>query len=139
MLKKDDRADDIETIIGASVQVEGDFSAVGDVIIEGMVSGKIKTEKNLRIGERAKIFASVSAANALIAGEVQGNLKIKDHLELMSTAKIFGDIKSKVLTMATGASLHGRCQIGEEKPSKPEKTDNREKDNATDLDSENIK
>ena len=41
--------------------------------------------------------------------------------ELSSTAKVFGDVKSTVLTIAAGAIIHGKCQVGEEKKSKPEK------------------
>ena len=120
MFKKEG-GDEIETVIGPSVQVEGNFVANGDIIIEGVVSGSIKTEKNLRIGQGARVFAQVSAANALIAGEVQGNIKIKENLELTNTAKIFGDVKTSVLTMAGGASLHGKCTAGEEKKAKLEK------------------
>lgn len=121
MFKNQEGGGEVETIIGPSVQVEGDFIAAGDVVVEGTVSGKIKTERNLKIGQDAKIFASVSAANAMIAGEVQGNVKIKENLELTSTARIFGDVKTKVLTIASGAILHGKCQAGEEKKSRLEK------------------
>ena len=122
MFKKED-ATEIETIIGPSVQIEGNFVANGDIVVEGVVSGSIKTEKNLRVGEQAKIFASVSSANALIAGEVQGNIRVQDNLELTSTAKIFGDIKARVLTIGSGAIVHGKCAAGEERRSKFEKVD----------------
>jgi len=120
MLKKED-GDSIETVIGPSVQVEGNFVANGDIIVEGIVSGSIKTEKNLRIGEGAKVFAKISAANALIAGEVQGNIKIKENLELTNTARVFGDVKTKILNVSPGAGLHGKCMAGEEKRTKLEK------------------
>jgi len=126
MFKKED-GDNIETIIGPSVQVEGNFVANGDIIIEGIVSGSIKTEKNLRISEGAKVFAKISAAGATIAGEVQGDLKIEGALELSSTARIFGDVKAKILNVAAGASLHGKCVAGEEKKSKLEKIEDWEK------------
>ncbi len=126
MFKKEDAAE-IETIIGPSVQVEGNFIANGDIIIEGVVSGSIRTEKNLRVGEHAKIFANISSANALIAGEVQGNVRVTGNLELTNTAKVFGDIKSNVLTINSGAVLHGKCATGEEKRAKFEKVDDYKK------------
>lgn len=113
--------DEIETVIGPSVQVEGNFVANGDIIIEGIVSGSIKTEKNLRVGPNAKIFANISADNALIAGEVQGNVKVRGSLELAGTAKIFGDVKTSSITIESGACLHGKCNAGPEKKSKLEK------------------
>ena len=124
---KEESGDNIETIIGPSVQVEGNFVANGNVIIEGIVSGTIRTEKNLKVGVNAKIFANVSAANALIAGEVQGNIKIKENLELTNTAKVFGDIKTKVLNINSGASLNGKCQAGDDKKSRLEKIEDHQK------------
>ena len=119
------RTDEVATIIGPSVQVDGNFVANGDIIVEGSISGSIKTEKNLQVGAQAKIFANISAANAVIAGEIQGSLKIKDNLELTSTAKIFGDVKTQTISIESGAVLHGRCQVGDVKKSKAEKIDDR--------------
>ncbi|MDX9893636.1 MAG: polymer-forming cytoskeletal protein [Patescibacteria group bacterium] len=126
MFKKEPH-DEIETIIGPSVQVEGNFVASGDVIIEGTVSGSVKTDRNLTIGKDAKIFADISAANALIAGEVQGDVKIQDSLQLTETAKIFGDVKTRIITISSGASLNGKCTAGEANKSKFEKIDERVK------------
>jgi len=122
-----EKGGEVETIIGPSVQVEGNFVAAGDVVIEGTVSGSVKTEGNLRIGAGAKIFADVSAASALIAGEVQGNVRIRDSVELMNTAKVFGDLKAQTLTISPGAALHGKCSAGEEKKSRLEKINDQNK------------
>ena len=116
-------SDRAETIIGPSVKVEGDFSAMGDVIIEGIVSGSFKTEKNLKIGPNAKIYADISAESAVVAGEVQGDIKTKENLELAGTARVFGDIKTKTIVIAQGAILIGRCIAGEDKRAKPEKVE----------------
>ena len=115
-------ANEIETVIGPSVKVEGDFVTEGNIIVEGTVCGSIKTSKNLKIGPQAKVFANLSAANALIAGEVQGNINVSGKMELAASAKVFGDIKVSSLNMATGAILNGRCQMPEnkEKTAKPE-------------------
>jgi len=113
---------EIETVIGPSVKVEGDFVTEGNIIVEGTVCGSIKTSKNLKIGPQAKIFANLSAANALISGEVQGNINVSGKMELTSSAKIFGDIKTGSMNMATGAILNGKCQMpdNKEKTAKPE-------------------
>lgn len=121
MFKNEDKKDEIETVIGPSVKVEGDFVANGDVVVEGIVAGSLKTERNLKIGPEAKIFANVWAANAQISGEIQGNIKVLEKLELSQTAKVFGDIKTKILIIAEGASVDGKCRCGSDKKSKLEK------------------
>lgn len=114
-----------ETIIAASVKVEGDFASQGNVLIEGVVEGSLRTERDLRVGERARIDADVSAANATIAGEIRGNLNVAERLELEPTARVFGDVRTKILVVSSGASVNGKIAMGseatDEKPAKPAK------------------
>ena len=115
MFKKNDfKENEVETIIGPSVKVEGNFKADGNIIIEGHLSGSIKTKKDLRIGESAKIKANVVAQNAWVAGEIKGNIKIKNHLELSSNANLNGDIETKILTIETGAQINGNLKMEEQ-------------------------
>lgn len=102
-----------ETIISASVKVEGDFVSKGNVLIEGEVEGSLTTEQDLRVGEHALIAADVKAVSATIAGEVRGNIDVSDRLQLEPTAKIFGDIKTSDLTVASGAVISGKIVMGE--------------------------
>lgn len=103
-----------ETVIAASVKLEGDFQSQGNVLIEGVVEGTLHTDADLRVGERATITADVTAANAVIAGEIHGNLVVTDRLELEATARIFGDVRTKVLAVASGAMMNGKLTMGVE-------------------------
>jgi len=122
MFKETPITNETETVIGPSVKVEGDFVTEGNVIVEGMICGTIKTSRNLKVGPKSKIFANVFAENALISGEIQGNVKVNDRLEITSTGKIFGDIKVGTLIVAAGSILTGKCQMGtaKEKSLKPD-------------------
>ncbi|MDO8669018.1 MAG: polymer-forming cytoskeletal protein [Candidatus Buchananbacteria bacterium] len=122
MFKETPTTNETETVIGPSVKVEGDFVTEGNVIVEGIICGTIKTSRNLKVGPKSRIFANVAAENALVSGEIQGNLKINDRLELTSTGKIFGDIKVGTLIVAAGSVLNGKCQMGtpKEKSIKPD-------------------
>lgn len=105
-----------ETVIAQSVRVEGDFISEGNMRIEGTVSGSVTTERDLLVGEAAKITANVIAKNGIISGELHGNLRIGERLELTSTAKVYGDIQAKVLAVAPGATMRGQLVIGSEVP-----------------------
>ena len=106
-----DFAQDAETIISASVKVEGDFVSEGNVLIVGSVEGSLRTQKDLCVGERAKIAANVTAANAVIAGEIKGNVSISGSLELESTANILGDVTTSILVVASGAMINGKIAM----------------------------
>lgn len=99
--------EEAETIVGPSVKVEGDFISEGNIKIEGQVNGSIKTAKQLRVEEGAKVNANISADNSVISGEIRGNMKLATTLELTPTAKVYGDVATKTLIVAAGAILHG--------------------------------
>jgi len=111
-----------DTIIGSAIKVEGDLVSAGNIIVEGEVSGSIKTDKDLRVGERAKITAEVTAREAFISGKVQGNVKVQNKLELSSTAEINGDIDVRTLIIAAGAVFNGKCAMSERQAVTPSET-----------------
>ncbi|MDP3985162.1 MAG: polymer-forming cytoskeletal protein [bacterium] len=100
-----------DTVIAQGVKVEGDFVCEGTITVQGEVHGTVRTERDLQVGEQARIVADVWAQNAIISGEVQGNMKIAERLELTPTSKVNGDIEVKTLVIAPGAVLNGRCNM----------------------------
>jgi cytoskeletal protein CcmA (bactofilin family) len=119
MFKKEDGISAGETIIANGVKVEGDFSSPGNVRIEGMVVGTVKSEGDLVVAESAVIEADVVAANASIAGELKGNLSAYDKVDLLSTARIYGNISCRQMSVETGASISGNCQISQQEKAIP--------------------
>lgn len=114
---------DVETIIGSTVHVEGNFVGSGDVVVEGRVSGTLKTSKNLRVGEQAIIKADVEAANIVIAGEIRGHVSCGGRIEVMATGKIFGNIDTQTIAVAHGAVIHGKVSMaGHEAAAEPKAT-----------------
>ncbi len=112
-----------ETVIGPSVKVEGDFIGDGNVIVEGIVIGNLKTKNHLSIGQEAKVQAEVEAQSAFIAGEVTGNITVLGEIDLTASAKVKGDITASLISVEKGAQLNGRLSMGNAKKIEaPEKT-----------------
>ncbi len=103
--------DEVETVVGPSVNVEGDFASEGNIIVKGSVAGSVRTSRHLAVEAGAKILANVRAASAKISGEVRGNMKIKDLLELTSTARVLGDVEVKTLMIEGGAIVCGKIMM----------------------------
>ena len=102
---------DVETIIGSTVKVDGNFVGSGDVVVQGQVAGTLKTSKNLQIGPGAVIKADVEAANILVAGEIRGHVTCQGKIELTSTGKIYGNVDTQSIVVAHGAILHGKVTM----------------------------
>lgn len=116
--------DDVETVVGPSVVVEGDFASDGNILVKGTVSGNVTTSRVLRVEDGAKILANVKAGEALISGHIKGNVRVADRLELTETAQIVGDIQCQTLVVAPGAVIQGKLSMRgvlEDAPSKPER------------------
>lgn len=103
--------DEVETVVGPSVQVEGDFSSEGNIIVKGTVSGSVKTSRLLSVENGAKILANVRAGSAVVAGQVKGNIIVADRVEFTETAEVLGDIQCQTLIVAPGAVLQGKINM----------------------------
>lgn len=108
---RSDEVDTVETVVGPSVHVEGDFSSEGNILVKGSVAGNVKTSKLLTVQEGAKISANVRAGQASIAGEINGNVTAEDKVELFATARVQGDIVCKVLAVEAGALVYGKIMM----------------------------
>ncbi len=104
----------VETIIGPSVKVEGDFVGKGDIMVEGIVLGNLRTKGHLQVGSEAKITADIEAGSADISGEIVGNVTIGTDLDLTETAKVKGDIITNSLQIAKGAKVNGKVSMTQE-------------------------
>lgn len=115
---------EVETVIGPSVMVKGNLNSNGNIVIEGILNGGVKTSGEVFVGDKAQITADVEAKNARIGGEIKGNIKIDGFLQLSSTAKIFGDVECSSLAVEQGAIINGKMTMGKDiKPEKNEKED----------------
>ncbi|PIP33360.1 cell shape determination protein CcmA [Candidatus Falkowbacteria bacterium CG_4_10_14_0_2_um_filter_48_10] len=112
-----------ETIIGPSVKVKGNFHGDGDMVIDGVVEGSIKTKGRLYIGDKAKINANIEAKEARIGGEIIGNLQISGYLNVAGSARINGDIITQSLSIEKGAQINGKINMQNSVQSKTDKHD----------------
>ncbi len=133
MLGQKEDGQSSETIIGAGVEVEGDFVAQGQVVVEGTVKGSIKTTGDLEVGDEAVVEAEVEANNVSVGGVIKGNVKATGQLELRQSAKVDGNVTTNVLVVAAGAKINGQCQMsgteaGEVEPTKKSSRKKKEED-----------
>jgi cytoskeletal protein CcmA (bactofilin family) len=119
---------DAETIIGPSVMVKGNFNSTGNIVIEGILRGGVKTAGNIFIGDHADITADIESKAARVGGEVRGNMKIEGHLQIVSSAKVFGDMECASLSVEAGAVVNGKITMTKNLPAE-RKTEKVEKEN----------
>ena len=102
----------IETLIGNSIEINGDVKFSGGLHLDGTIVGSVSAEDNessvLVVSERGCIEGDVSVSFAVINGTVKGNVYASEKLELSGKARIVGDVHYNLLEMASGAEVNGK-------------------------------
>jgi len=111
MLKSAEKNNEINSISFGST-LSGDLVSSGDVRIDGVLNGSVKTEGKLVLGEKGIIEGEVSCSNAIVAGELKATIIANELLTLKSTAKLSGEIIAGRLAIEPGAIFSGKCSMG---------------------------
>ncbi len=111
--KSTESGDGTRTIIDKGTSIAGDISTQGNLLIDGELTGDIKSQAKVVLGESAHVFGHLVAKNAVIEGEIKGNVYVSEQLTLGEKAIVHGDIFALRMHMEPGAKLNGVCQIGQ--------------------------
>jgi len=114
-------SDQLDTLIGKDVLVEGTLKSEGDIQINGYFKGEIVTTKDVVIAERAKVKADIEADNIYVAGEVNGNITAAQRLEILETGRVNGNVTSQALSIEPGGILKGSSSMKETEENEPAK------------------
>ena len=105
------RSSKIETLIGQSIEVDGDLNFNGGLHLDGKIKGNVTSENGsnsvLVVSEQGQISGDVNVPYAVINGTIKGNVYASEKLELSNKACITGNVHYNVLEMASGASVNG--------------------------------
>jgi cytoskeletal protein CcmA (bactofilin family) len=116
MLAKKNSEVKINTLLGSSSEMTGDFKSEGSVRIDGRINGNVTVTGVLIIGAAGTISGNVSAKSAIIGGEVLGDVTVAEKTELTATAKVIGDISTSVIVIDENAIFQGKCDMKQEIP-----------------------
>lgn len=99
-----------DTLIDKSVEITGDVTFDGNMIINGIVRGNItdKSEKNTSaviIG--GEIYGSVTADFVIISGFVMGDVTAKQTINIKKSGSVHGNIAYQNLQIEEGAVISG--------------------------------
>ena len=97
----------IGTLIGAQVRINGDITFEGGLHLDGRVEGSIvavgEDESSLIVGQTGVVEGSVRCGGALVNGTVMGDVEVSGRVELGPTARVTGNVVYGLVEMASGA------------------------------------
>ncbi len=99
-----------DSVIGAGVQIKGDFKAPSNVELRGTVEGSFDVD-GLFVRESGRLIGNVTAGVVVVEGEIEGEIAATQKVEICSTGRVQGDVQAKVVSIADGAFLQGKVQM----------------------------
>ena len=96
------------SIISADLTVTGTLVSNGDIQIDGVVQGDVRSV-GLVIGEKAEIHGEVLAEEITVRGRVIGRIRARKVL-LAATSHVEGDILHEAFAVEAGAFFEGNCR-----------------------------
>ena len=105
-------SDNVETLIGPHVVIQGDLLFSGGLYIEGKVHGKVIAEAGadslLTLAVGGVIEGEINAPKTVISGRLIGDLRCSERVELTETAHIQGNIHYRLIEITAGAAVSGQ-------------------------------
>lgn len=106
--KRMGRSGTAPSIISADLTVTGALNSTGDMQIDGIVEGDVRSV-GLVIGERAEIHGEIWAEDVTVRGKVIGRIRARKVL-LSATSHVEGDILHEAFAVEAGAFFEGNCR-----------------------------
>ncbi len=101
-----------KTILGPTLEIEGEIEGSEDLVIQGKVNGRIVSKKGLTIDETGDVNATVTTEGLSVSGRLNGNVEASDKVEIRREGTMIGDIKAPRVVIADGAKFKGRVEMG---------------------------
>jgi cytoskeletal protein CcmA (bactofilin family) len=100
--------------IGVGTEIVGDVTTNGDIRIDGLLKGNLKTKGKLVIGETGSIKGEITCKNSVVEGIVDGKISVSELLTLKATSSLKGDIDTRRLAIEPGAKFTGHCNMSQD-------------------------
>ena len=98
-------------IIGSGIQVRGNLSGAGDLVVEGRVEGHVALQDHMTVEESGTVVADVEVRNLTVNGKMSGNSDATDRVKIASTATVTGDIRAPRVVIEDGARFRGSIEM----------------------------
>jgi len=112
--RRGDSGGEIESIIGGGSAFVGDLTFSGQVRLDGVIEGSIRSKgddtSQLVIGPQGVVKGDVDVPNVIAGGRVEGSLKASKTLKVLSEGRIQGDATYGSLEVMSGALVEGQLK-----------------------------
>ena len=100
------------TVIGPGITIEGEVSSDDEVVVGGVVRGKLNVAGQVTVEADGVVEADIEAKSVSVGGHVTGNIQASERVDLLAGGRLVGDVTAARLTIADGAVFKGNVDMG---------------------------
>lgn len=102
---------DTPCVIGGGIQIRGNLSGSGGLVIEGRVEGHVALEDHLVVESSGTVVADVESHELTVMGKMSGNIDAAERASITGSATVIGDIRAPRVVIEDGARFRGRIEM----------------------------
>lgn len=106
--------EDVVSVVGDGMEVEGDCRCEGSLRVDGRVRGTIRAGKSVVVGEGGAVEGEIYTQDAVVAGHVSGTIHAESRVELKDGSNVEGDIRSPSIRLEEGGRVDGELDMSGE-------------------------
>jgi len=84
--------DDISGFLAEGTEIKGEIRFREVLRVDGKITGKVISEKELVVGESGEIDAEVEVGTLSVSGKVTGSVHVKEKMEIHPKGRVVGDL-----------------------------------------------
>lgn len=107
------------TVLGSRLRIVGDISGDEDLVVNGKLEGKIRSDRKVVVNAGGEVEGDVQAKSVIIGGRVHGQVMATERAELLSTGRVQGNVHAPRIVMAEGAQIQGRVVMPSDAATRP--------------------
>jgi len=122
--------DDISGFLAEGTEIQGEIRFRDILRVDGRVTGKVISEKELVVGETGEVEADVEVGVLSVSGKVTGNIHVKEKLEIHPKGRVIGDItlEKPNLVIHEGGIFEGNIDMNAGRRRETRTADGKEKE-----------
>ncbi|HXH29060.1 MAG TPA: polymer-forming cytoskeletal protein, partial [Candidatus Polarisedimenticolia bacterium] len=120
--------DDISGFLAEGTEIQGEVRFRDVLRVDGKITGKVISEKELVVGESGEVEAQVEVGTLSVSGKVTGTIHVREKLEIHPRGRVVGDItlEKPNLVIHEGGIFEGNIDMNAGRKPQPHAGEGRE-------------
>jgi cytoskeletal protein CcmA (bactofilin family) len=108
-------AGDLSGFLDQGSHFEGELRFEQSFRVDGKVTGTVRSDGDLVVGEKGEIDGEVRVGRLFVSGLVRGQVHVAKRLSIHPRGRVEGEVRSPALVVEEGGVLEGQCAMGVER------------------------